>query len=89
MVKQLSILKDINGLTLNKIAGFMEKQFDPKHFVFRERLKFWSNMEQKPSETVQELAASIRQDAVTCDLSSITDPQDKAIRTRFICFINN
>ena len=39
MAKQLSTPKDINELTLNEITGFMEKQFDPKHFVVREIFK--------------------------------------------------
>ena len=89
MAKQLTPPKDINELSLDEITEFMEKQFDPKRFVVRERFKFWSNMERKPSETVQELAARIRQDAATCDFSSIADPQDEAMRTRFICSINN
>jgi len=37
----------------------------------------------KPSETVQELAARIRQDATTCD------PLDEAMRTKFICSVSN
>ena len=46
-------------------------------------------MLRKPGETVQDLAARIRQDAVTCDLAFIKDPLDEALRTRFICSINN
>ena len=67
----------------------MKAQFDPKLFVVRERFKFWSNMERKPGETLQELAARIRQDAATCDFPSIKDPQDEALRQRFICSVNN
>ena len=40
-------------------------------------------------KTPQELAASIRQDAATCDFPSIKDPQDEALRQRFICSVNN
>ena len=61
----------------------------PKHFVVRERFKFWATMNRKPGESVQELAARIRQDAVTCDFPSITDPFDEAMRTRFLCSVNN
>ena len=46
-------------------------------------------MQRKPGETIQELAARIRGDAATCDFSSITDPLDEALRTRFICSVNN
>ena len=67
----------------------MKDQFDPKRFVIRERFNFWSSMRRKPGKTIQELAAQIRQDAVTCDFPSIRDPQDEAMRTRFICSVNN
>ena len=46
-------------------------------------------MRRKPGETIQELAARIRQDAVTCDFPSIKDPLDEAMRTRFICSVDN
>ena len=46
-------------------------------------------MDRKPGETVNELAARIRQDAVTCDFPSIKDPLDEAMRTRFLCSIKN
>jgi transposase InsO family protein len=81
--------KDINELMIDDIMGFMKDQFDPKRFIVRERFKFWSDMQRKPGETVQELAARIRQDAATCDFASIKDSQDEALRTRFICSVNN
>ena len=71
------------------ITAFMESQFDPKRFIVRERFKFWSNTQRKPGDTVQELAARIRQDAAKCDFTSIKDPQDEAMRTRLICAIND
>ena len=86
---QLTPPKDINNLTMDEIVEFMKEQFDPKRFIVRERFKFWSDMMRKPGETLQELAARIRQDAATCDFSSITDPQDEALRQRFICSVNN
>ena len=46
-------------------------------------------MQRKPGETIHELAARIRQDAVTCDFPSITDPLDEAMRTCFMCSVNN
>ena len=81
--------KDINTLTMSEIVNFMKEQFDPKLFIVRERFKFWSDMQRKPGETLQELAARIRQDATTCDFPSIEDPQDEALRQRFICSVNN
>ena len=81
--------KDINKLTMPEIVNFMKEQFDPKLFIVRERFKFWSDMQRKPGETLQELAARIRQDAATCDFTSIEDPQDEALRQRFICSVNN
>ena len=96
MYKQLSNLaaqenppKDINKLTMKEIVDYMKEQFDPKRFIIRERFKFWSDMKRKPGETLQELAARIRQDAATCDFSSIKDSQDEALRQRFICSVNN
>ena len=55
----------------------------------REQCKFWSDQQRKPGETIQELAARIRQDAATCDFASIKDPQDEALHTRLICLVNN
>ena len=81
--------KDINELSMDEILTFMKDQFDPKKFVVRERFKFWSDMQRKPGEKLQELAARIRQDAATCDFTSIEDPQDEALRQRFICSVNN
>lgn len=81
--------KDVNKLSMEDINAFMEQQYDPKRFVVRERFRFWSNMQRKPGETAQELAARIRQEAATCDFASIRDPQDEALRTKFICSIGN
>uniref|UniRef100_A0A0L8IHG9 Uncharacterized protein n=1 Tax=Octopus bimaculoides TaxID=37653 RepID=A0A0L8IHG9_OCTBM len=72
---------------MEKIASFMKEQFNPKHFTVRERFKFWSDMQRKPGETLQELAACIRQDAAT--FPSVTDLQDETLRQRFICSVNN
>ena len=89
LAKQKSPPMDINSLTIKAIEEFMLEQFHPKRFVVRERYKFWAEMRRKPEETIQDLAARIRQDAVTCDFSSITNPQDEAMRTRFICSCEN
>ena len=68
---------------------FMGEQFDPKRFVVRERYKFWSDLKRKPEETLQELVRRIWQDAMTCNFQSIKDPLDEALRTRFICSVDN
>ena len=89
LASQLLPPVDINKLTMAKISDFMKAEYDPKRFVVRERFKFWSDMSRKPGETLQELATRIRQDAATCDFSSITNSQDEALRQRFICSVNN
>ena len=66
--------KDISKLTMSQTVNFMKEQLDPKLFIVRERFKFWSDMQRKPSETLQELAARIRQEAATCDFPSIKRP---------------
>ncbi|XP_052833806.1 uncharacterized protein K02A2.6-like [Octopus bimaculoides] len=53
--------KDINNLTMDEIVDFMKEQFDRKLFIVRERFKFWSDMQQKPGKTLQELAALWKQ----------------------------
>ena len=69
----------------------MKKQFNFKRFVVRERerFRFWNEIKRRPGESIQELATRTRQAAATCDFSSITDPSDEALRTRFIWSINN
>jgi hypothetical protein len=42
-------------------------------------------MDRKPGQ----LVSRIRQDALTCDFTSIRDPLDEAMRTRFICSVKN
>ena len=67
----------------------MKTQFYPTRYVVHERFKFWSETQRKPGETIQELAARIRHDAVRCNFPSIKNPQDEAMRTRFMCSVNN
>ena len=81
--------KSVNELDMDQIKQYMKQQFDPKRFIVRERFRFWSDMKRKPGESVLELSARIRQAAVTCDFPTITDPLDEALRTRFICSVNN
>ena len=89
LAAQQQPVKSIHELTMNDIQTFMAEQFDPKRFVVRERFKFWSDMKPKPGETIPELASRIRQDAATCDFQSIKDPLDEALRTKFICSVDN
>ena len=89
LAAQESPAKTFNELSMAEIVEYMKQQFDPKRFVVRERFRFWSNMQRKPGETIQELAARIRQDAGTCDFASIRNPLDEALRTRFICSVDN
>ena len=89
LAAQQQPVKSIHELTMNDIQTFMAEQFDPKRFVVRERFKFWSDMKRKPGETIPELASRIRQDAATCDFQYIKDPLDEALRTKFICSVDN
>ena len=89
LAAQQQPVKSIYELTMNDIQTFMAEQFDPKRFVVRERFKFWTDMKRKPGKTIPELASRIRQDAATCDFQSIKDPLDEALRTKFICSVDN
>ena len=89
LAKQQTPSKEVNDLSFDEITEFMREQYDPKLFVVRERFQFWRNMQRKPGESIQELAARIRHEAGSCDFSSITDPLYEALRTRFMCCVNN
>ena len=89
MAGQLETPKEINAVTMEEIDNFLKEQYDPTRFLVRERYKFWSTMKRKPGETVHELANRIRQEATTCDFPNINDPLDEAMRTRFVCSVNN
>ena len=81
--------KNIHTLKMGEIENFLNQQLNPKRFIVRERFKFWNDMQRKPDKTVQELAARILQDAATCDFLSIRNPQDEALRQRFICSVSS
>ena len=81
LASQQSPVKGINDLSLDEVEEYMRSQFDPTRYIVRERFKFWTEMNRKPGETIQESAARIRNDAVTCDFSEIHDPLDEALRT--------
>ena len=69
--------REINDLTMDQIVAYMKVQFDPIRFVIRERFKFWTAMQRRPGESIQELAARIRQAAATCDLLPLQIPWTK------------
>jgi len=79
----------VKDITMEIITNFMKEQYNPRKFIIGERHRFWSEMKRKPGETIQELAARIRHDDTTCVFPSIQNPQDEALRTRFICSISN
>ena len=68
---------------------YTKGQFDPTRYVVSERFKYWSSMSRMPGESIQELAARIRHDAVKCNFPAIRDPLDEAMRTRFMCSVSN
>ena len=78
-----------DNMKFSDIAEFMSQHYDPTKFTVRERYKFWSSIKKNPGETPTELAARVRQMATTCDFSAIKNPLDEAMRTCFICAINN
>ena len=78
-----------DNIKFSDIAEFMSQHYDPTKFTVRERNKLWSSIKRKPGETLTELAARVRQMATTCDFPAIKNPLDKAMRTCFICAINN
>ena len=78
-----------DNMQFSDIAEFMSQHYDPTKFTVRERYKFWSTIKRKPGETPTELAARVRQMATTCDFPAIKNPLDEAMRTCFICAINN
>ena len=80
---------NVDKLDMEKIAAHMKEAFDPKRFIIRERFKFWSNMNRQTGESTQELATRIRQEATTCDFSTVNDPLDEAVTTKFMCSVNN
>ena len=78
-----------NAMKFSDITGFMSSHYDPTQFTVREHYKFLSTIKRKPGETPTELAARVRQMATTCDFPAIKNPLDEAMRTCFICAINN
>ena len=85
----LKTLRSVNELKMDDIQKFVGELFDPKRSVVRERYKFWADLKRRPGETLQELASRIRHDAVMCDFKLIKDPLDEALKTRFICSMDN
>ncbi|KII72917.1 Transposon Tf2-6 polyprotein [Thelohanellus kitauei] len=67
----------------------MDGNFNSKKFVVRERHRFYTENRRKPHQSIQEFAAKVRERASTCDFSTIKDPLDEALKTGFICGVNN
>ena len=78
-----------DNMKFSDIAEFMSQHCDHIKFTVREKYRFWSSIARKPGETPTELAARVRQMATTCDFPAIKNPLDEAMRTCFICAINN
>eukprot|EP00731_Ephydatia_muelleri_P018577 Em0011g617a len=76
MASQQSPAKDINELSIDDIAKFMWSQFDPTRYIVHERFKFWSDLKRRPGESILELAARIRHDAVTSVLKALFKIKD-------------
>ena len=89
LAAQLNPPLDINQLSFEQTRLFMEQMYNPKTFVIRERYRFRTSCHRQPGESVQELASRIRKAATTCDFVNIADPLDEALRTNFICNIQN
>ena len=89
LAAQQSPAKGINNLSMDDIQKLMVEQLDPRRFAVQKRYEFLAYLKQKPGETLQKLVSRLRQDAVTCDFQSIKDPLDEALRTRFICCVDN
>jgi len=53
--------RKINDLSMEQIVAYMKVQFDPTRFVIRECFKFWTTMQHRPREFIQELTARICQ----------------------------
>ena len=79
----------MDNLSMEAINAHMKEAFDPKRFVIRERFKFWSHMASKTGELIQELATRIRQEAATCDFSSVKSRNELFVDylSRFQTFI--
>ena len=78
-----------DNMKFSDIAEFMSQHCNPTKFTVGGRYKFWSSIKMKPGETPSELAAKVRQMATTCDFPAIKNLLDEAVRTCFICAINN
>ena len=78
-----------NAMKFSGNTDFMSSHYDPMQFTVRERYKFWSTIKRKPGESPTELASRVRQTATACDFPAIKNPLDEAMRTSFICAINN
>ncbi|KII72658.1 hypothetical protein RF11_15166 [Thelohanellus kitauei] len=86
---QMNVPKDVNDLSWDEILEMMGTNFNSKTFVVGERHRFYTEIKRKSGETIQELASRVREKATTCDFPGIKDPLDEALKTVFICSVNN
>ena len=78
-----------DNMKFSDIAEFMSQHYDLTKFTVREKYKFWSSIKRTPGETPTKLAARVRHIATTCDFPAIKNLLNEAMRTCFICAINN
>ena len=64
LARQQQPSKHVYDLDLEEMVQFMGEHYSPKRFIVRDRFNYWSRMTRKPGESVQELAARIREEAV-------------------------
>ncbi|KII67648.1 hypothetical protein RF11_04521 [Thelohanellus kitauei] len=81
--------RSVDQLSWNDIKDIMSTHFGSRKFVVRERHRFYTELSRKSNETVRELAARVREKALTCDFPSISDPLEEALKTGFICAVNS
>ncbi|KII74191.1 hypothetical protein RF11_00565 [Thelohanellus kitauei] len=77
---QFEVPKDVDDLTWLEVWSIMDGNFNSKKFVIRERHRFY---------TENQFTAKVRERVSTCDFSTIKDPLDEALKTGFICGVNN
>ena len=84
---QMATPKTADDLKFDEITKYMEKQYNPKRYVIRERNNFWTEIKRRPGETPRELATRIRKAADKCSFHTITQPLEEAriviVRVRF------
>ncbi|KII63742.1 hypothetical protein RF11_08128 [Thelohanellus kitauei] len=86
---QLDTPTDINSLTWPQILDIMKRNFGDQCFLVRERYRFYTETKRDSGESIQELASKIRLKAMNCDFGSVKNPLEEALKTAFVCAVNN